>query len=522
MELFRVFGSFFIQGGDDAAKQIDNIDQKAEGVGGKLGSMIGTAAKWGAAIGAGALAAGAALFGVANKAAGATDRIDKLSQKMGFTREGFQEWDYILSQNGVSIDSVSAGMKTFTNQIDELAKGGKVATDAFGALGMNYEDLADMTREDIFEQVIISLQGMEDIKKRDAIANDLLGRSGQELIPLLNQEARSVEELKEKAHDLGLVLDDETVDSGVLFTDTMDSLKRSLGAVFTQIGVAVMPIMQSFAEWIQEHMPQIQAVFSVVFEAIGTFVSGFIEGVKWVIDWVNRWREDNSEQIERMQALFMGFFESVKNLISGFIEFATAFWQKYGDNISGITSAVFGFISNTIGNALKIITGIFNVFAALFRGDWEALGEGIKKIWSALWDWIKNLAGSAFEIGKNIVQGLWDGIKNMWGKLTSWVGDKVSGLLKKINPFSGGGSVNIGSIPHMATGGTVSSPGRVLVGEAGPEILDLPRGATVTPLAAAGGLVININEPHLFNNRDADKLGDLIANRIRQKTGLRI
>src|SRR5690554_2540421 len=100
MELFRVFGSFFIQGGDDAAKQIDNIDQKAEGVGGKLGSMIGTAAKWGAAIGAGALAAGTGLFATANKAAEATDRIDKMSQKLGMTREGFQSWDYVLSQNG--------------------------------------------------------------------------------------------------------------------------------------------------------------------------------------------------------------------------------------------------------------------------------------------------------------------------------------------------------------------------------------------------------------------------------------
>ena len=92
MELFRLFGSFFIDGGKEAEQQLDNIDQKAEGVGGKLGSMIGTAAKWGAAIGAGALAAGTSLFATATKAAAATDRVDKLSQKIGISRQSFQEW----------------------------------------------------------------------------------------------------------------------------------------------------------------------------------------------------------------------------------------------------------------------------------------------------------------------------------------------------------------------------------------------------------------------------------------------
>jgi len=476
MELFRVFGSFFIEGGKEAEQQIDNIDQKAEGAGGKLGGMIGTAAKWGAAIGAGALAAGAALFGVANKAAGATDRIDKLSQKMGLSREGFQEWDYILSQNGVSIDSVSAGMKTFTNQIDELAKGGKVATDAFGALGMNYEDLADMTQEDIFEQVIISLQGMEDIKRRDAIANDLLGRSGQELIPLLNKEAGSIEELKQKAHDLNIIIGDEAIDAGVKFTDTWDGLKRSLGAVFTVIGTAVMPMFQNAADWIQEHMPEIQAVISTVFEVVS-------KAVGYVVDTV-------------MPSL-MKIFQTAYEVI-------TAIWNKWGGEIGGTTTGLFDLIKSTVQNALAIVEGLIKVFGGILTGDFEMIKEGVMKIWSALWDWIKNLAGSAFEIGKNIVQGLWDGIKNMWGNMTKWVGDKVKDLLNMLNPFKssssksgGGGNITWtqedadktnpegSSTPPawmgLATGGDVYKSGMFKVGEQGPEDVFLPAGAAVRP-----------------------------------------
>jgi len=51
-----------------------------------------TAAEWGTAIVGGATAAAGGLMDVATKTAETTDRIDKMSQKLGMTREGFQEW----------------------------------------------------------------------------------------------------------------------------------------------------------------------------------------------------------------------------------------------------------------------------------------------------------------------------------------------------------------------------------------------------------------------------------------------
>lgn len=91
MQLFSVLGSVFIDD-KDSSKKLDNINQKAEGVGGKLRNMIGTAAKWGKGIATAGAAAGAALFATATKAAAATDRVDKLSQKIGISRQSFQEW----------------------------------------------------------------------------------------------------------------------------------------------------------------------------------------------------------------------------------------------------------------------------------------------------------------------------------------------------------------------------------------------------------------------------------------------
>ena len=48
---------------------------------------------------------GASLMALATKSSSATDRIDKMSQKIGLSRKAYQEWDYIMSQNGASVDS---------------------------------------------------------------------------------------------------------------------------------------------------------------------------------------------------------------------------------------------------------------------------------------------------------------------------------------------------------------------------------------------------------------------------------
>ena len=49
---------------------------------------------------------------------------------------------------------------------------------------------------------------------------------------------------------------------------------------------------------------------------------------------------------------------------------------------------------------------------------------------------------------------------------------------------------NLNEIPQLADGGTAVQPGIALVGERGPELLHLPRGAQVTPLDSAGGLQV--------------------------------
>jgi len=67
------------------------------------------------------VAIGAACKGIYNMAkatASAGDAIDKNSQKLGLSRRAYQEWTYVLSQNGTSIDSITAAFRTMSSSIE--------------------------------------------------------------------------------------------------------------------------------------------------------------------------------------------------------------------------------------------------------------------------------------------------------------------------------------------------------------------------------------------------------------------
>lgn len=583
MEIFKLFGSIFIDN-EEANKSISKTEEKAEGLGSKLGNGIKTAAKWGTAIVGGATAAAGGLMDVATKTAETTDRIDKMSQKLGLSREGFQEWDFIMSQSGANIDSMQSGMKTLVNQFDELGKGGKVATDAFGRLGLTYDDLAGKSREEIFETTISALQNMEDETERAAIANDLLGRSGSELAPLLNAGAGAVEEMKKQAHDLGLVISDDAVDAGVQFTDTMDQLKRSFGAMATNIGASVMPIVQKLADLILENMPLIQDVFSKVVNAISPLVEQvlpvFLELFTYIIEnilpvFLDLFNQVLEDVLPVLIDLFMFIVENILPIFNQLLEvvvqdilpiFITLFTEVISevlpplmelfeiiikdllpifiDLFTDVLAAVLPALIDIILALLPVITDLIMLFTdivevvvpplieiiefladiitTVLQNSFEDLMpiiENIIDIFNNLIDFIKNIfTGNWEEAWDNVVEifkNIFEGIVNIAKLPLNTMIGLINGFIKGLNkikipdwvPGVGGKGINIPEIPKLADGGEILQTGKAIVGEMGPELLELPKGAKVKPLDKTGGdTVITGNNFYIREESDIKKV----------------
>lgn len=264
MEIFRLFGSILIND-DEANKSLAKTDKNAKSVAGTLSSGIKTVGKWGAAIGTAVAGAAAGMAKMATSAAGTADNIDKMSQKIGISREAYQELDFALSQSGTDVDKLQTGMKTMSQQVEKNAK-------AFEDLGVALTDSDGKARsqEEIFYDTVRALQEMEEGTEKTVAATQLFGKTGTELMPLLNQEAGSLDKLRQEAHDLGLVMEDELVDGGVSLTDTLDKMKRSLGAVMTQLGARLMPIVEKAANFIIGNIPKITKLIDSISPIVET------------------------------------------------------------------------------------------------------------------------------------------------------------------------------------------------------------------------------------------------------------
>ena len=236
-EIFRLFGTILIDS-SQAEASLSKTEEGAEKAQSALGKVVSGAVSFATSTKAMITAAAAAVFKVADSVASVGDTIDKQSQKLGISAEAYQEWDAILSHCGASMDSLKAGMKTLSSAI---VTGSADQVTAFKAVGLSIDDVRRMSTEDVFAAVITGLQGMEEGADRTKIATTLLGRSAQELGPLLNTSAEATEEMRQTVNDLGGVMSNEAVSASAQFKDALQDLQTVAGWFKRELVANILP-----------------------------------------------------------------------------------------------------------------------------------------------------------------------------------------------------------------------------------------------------------------------------------------
>lgn len=456
---------------------MSKTEDKTKSLGEKLAGGIKTAAKWGAGIAAAATAAGAGMMAMAKNSAAAADDVDKMSQKIGISRAAYQELAFACSQSGTDVTKLQGGMKTLTNQMQSAAEGGKTASAAFDALGLSIYDSSGQlkSQEDMMFEAMAALQGVEDQTMKSALATDLFGKAGSELMPMLNGAAGSIDEMREKAHELGLVMSDDTVDAGVAFTDSIDQMSRSVKAIGIEIGAAFMPILQQMLAWVVEHMPEIRAIID---EVIAFIKSG----------------------IEQLQA----------------------FWNEHGEQISQAVTKVFSAIQQVIERVMGVIQGIIKTVTGIINGDWSLAWEGLRQIaenvlvlikstvqaaMNALVNIVKGIGSALYNAGKSIFNSLWDGIRSVWSSISGWVSEKVDWIADKLafwkssesqmskSNVSGSHAAGLSYVPYDGYIAELHRGERVLTASEAKE-----------SRAAGGNIIINISGMTVREEADIDRI----------------
>lgn len=348
MEIFKLFGTILVDS-SKAQESISKTEERAEGLRGKLGEGIKTAGKWGLAIGAGAVAAGVAIGGLVMKATDAAGELDDMAQRTGQTAEEFQKYAYAAKLSGMETANLEKLMIKQQKAFADAKDGSKGMSEAYQRLGVDIGSIG--TSGEAFDLVIKKLADMKDETTRNALANDIFGKSYADLAPMLNSGSEGIEQLKNDAVALGGVMSNESVSAGAQFGDMLDSAKTALGGVLIKIGVEFMPMLQVMLQWVLDHMPEIQAVISTVFDTIGTVIRVayglFKENLLPVLSELLGWIQDHMPQIKAV----------VGTVFGAIMDIAGQLWGIFKDNLLPILKELWAFIEPTF----PLISGVVKV-----------------------------------------------------------------------------------------------------------------------------------------------------------------
>lgn len=177
----------------------------------------------------------------------------------------------------------------------------------------------------------------------------------------------------------------------------------------------------------------------------------------------------------------------VAAVILVFVKFRTQIMAILGTVWSWITGAVSGvinFIKSHWQLLLAIITGPIGIAVALVVKHFD----GIKSAASNIFDAVKSIFAKVKGVITAPFEAAVNAVKSVWNNTVGGKGIHIPSI--GIGPFKTPG-IDF-TIPRLAKGGTIAGAGMAMVGERGPELLSLPRGAQVTPLGG-GATVVEIH-----------------------------
>jgi hypothetical protein len=268
----------------------------------RLTSLGKTAAKTAAVV---AAAAAAAVSGLALAVRGMlkeADQLTKMGRAIGVPVEQLSALKHAAELSGLSVEDLGKGMKTLSRNMMAAASDARsqVAL-AFQAIGVSVRDASGNLRSstDVMKDVAERFKGMEDGAGKTALAMAIFGKSGADMINMLNNGRDGLNAMMEEARKLGIVIDQQTGEAAERFNDNLDRMSKIKKGIITQVSARLAPLMEQLSErflaaardtdfldraakFLENTLKELVAtgeIVAAIFKTIGTVVSAVAQAV---------------------------------------------------------------------------------------------------------------------------------------------------------------------------------------------------------------------------------------------------
>jgi phage-related protein len=382
----------------------------------------------------------------------ASAEINNLSTATSLSTDVIQELAYVATASNSSFEGLQRSMDSFQRRLKTVGEEGSRVNEMLGKLGVSTTDASGNVRsmDDVLLDTFNKLGDMEEGLAKNAIGTELFGRSWNEVALIVSSGSKGIAELREEAHKLGLVLDENTLQSSDDFSTAMELVRFQIDKLKTKIGASFVPILQEsvlpllqekiipavsrFADFIAQLsekfnalspstknaifaitgiaaaagplllslggiikiLPLVRAGFTAVTGPIGIAIAAIAGAAILVVKNWDSIKEyftsgGGAELFESIKKLFITVKDVVSDVFSEIKRTITTIWNAIGDTVTKVWGNTFDTIVTTITVAVDIVRGVLNTLISLLKGDFSGALESIKTLAKDVFDGFKRI-----------------------------------------------------------------------------------------------------------------------------------
>lgn len=431
---------------EDAGKQSEDAGSKFEKLGSvckAVGAAVGVAF---AAVSAAAVAAGKALVDMSVSGAAYADTVLTESTVTGIATDKLQEYMYAAELVDVSTETLTKSMAKQIKSMKSATDGSSSYVEAYERLGVAVTDANGNMRDSdaVYWELIDSLGKVQNETERDALAMTLLGKSAQELNPLIEAGAGRMQELGDQAREAGYVISDEMLAAYGALDDNIQYLKVNAEGAKNALGTVLLPVLTElsgtgvellgeFTKGIVDANGDIGKMSDVIgsvlpkaLDAVMEYVPELLEVIASIVGALGQAIIDNLLVIvDSASQILLSILEG---LIAGLPQIADGALQLILALVGGIVENLPMLVETAAQVIVTIATGIADALPTLI----PTLVSVVMQMCQTLVDNLPLLLDAALQLITGLAQGILDALPVLIAALPEIINGIITFLLDSI------------------------------------------------------------------------------------------
>ena len=283
---------------------------------------------------------------LAGNVSSSLDSLNDLSARTGIGVESLQGYALAAKMAGVDTEAFGVAVQKLAVNIGK-ATPGDAMDKALRGINLSVAELRMLAPEQQFSVIGDAIAQLPTVAERAAVAVQVFGKQGAALAPLFREGAASIEELRERAERLGIIVSETQINNVADMNDAFDLVSATINGIIGQVvgnlAPAVTDVTNQFLRFVEE--------WSGAQGEGGTGIANAITDV-----------------LLRGAEIFAGVFDQFVGNFSGF----TASIDE--------ASAVFQFVANAFTSVTEALRMVFNLFETVGNGIMLAIGKLLEEV----------------------------------------------------------------------------------------------------------------------------------------------